>query len=147
MRVAIIGQPQSGATTLARVLAVRLGVRAIDSVDELAALPASTASFVLDGIPRTLADLKELDQAPCGGDLDHVLYLLAAFDVRAVRRARAAFAGAIPEGHSTDSLVLPELTVVAERLECRVPVTRIEANGTRTEALTAALAALGLPPG
>ncbi|MGO4256948.1 hypothetical protein [Marmoricola sp. RAF53] len=145
MRIAVIGQPGSGATTLARVLAVRLGVRAIDEVDELRTHATPAENVVLDGIPGSLPDLKELEDGPYGVALDHVLHLHVGLDVRALRIARQVVAGSTgPEEERRVVRTLPDLDDVVERLAATVPVTRIDASRSRTEVLTDALDTLGL---
>lgn len=142
MRLAIIGEPGTGKSTLAPVLAFRLGVSPVDSLAD--ALGQTSGPLVLDGVPDTTEDLETLRAA--GVTIDLALHLQADFAVRADRISRRVSVGVSASDERARLLGAPTAELVADRLAGTVPVLRIDANRTRSEILAAALDALGLSP-
>lgn len=142
MRIAIIGEPGTGKSTLAPVLAFRLGETPVDSLAD--ALEHPSGPLVLDGVPDTTEELETLRAA--GVTIDRVLHLQADFALRAGRISRRVSVGVSASDERARLLSAPAAELVADRWAGSVPVLGIDANRTRSEVLAAALDALGLPP-
>ena len=140
IRVAVIGYPGAGRTTLANALAAVACVPPVRDLDDLWTALQAEESLVLDGHPRTLDELEQIEaKSGHGPGITHVLYLQADAEVRLGRIARA--------GISSDGPQRPhpvELKQVRTRLEKAGRLVVIDANRSRSEVLTDALRAVGL---
>src|SRR5690349_15772559 len=118
IRVAIIGYSGAGRTTLATALAGIECICPTRELDELWLPLQSSESLVLDGIPRTLDELEQIDaKAPAGGGISHVLYLEADAEVRLARISRMIVNGADPAS-ARDRMLHPfDLKQVRKNLE------------------------------
>lgn len=143
IRVAIIGYSGAGRTTLANALA---GIECISPTRDLEELwlPLQTGeSLVLDGIPRSLDELEQIDaKAPSGGEISHVLYLETDAEVRLARMSRMIVNGADPAS-ARDRMLHPfDLRQVRKNLEPTGRLTVIDGERSRSEVLADALDAL-----
>lgn len=142
MRIAIIGYPGAGKTTLASALAGVVGVRPTRSLDDLAGADRA-AQLILDGLPETLEDLARIDELVPDG-LDQVLFLDTAAEVRLRRVSRMVVAGTDAATARARMLRPPALRAVRAVLEASGRLTTIDANGSRTEVMAGALEVLGI---
>lgn len=141
MRIAIIGDPGTGKSTLARVLAFRFGVSPVETLEEALGLPSGP--LVLDGVPGTAEDLDRLRDA--GVTVDRVLHLTADFAVRSDRVTRRVSVGISASDERARLLAAPSAELVADRY-AGVPVFGINANRSRSDVLASAFDALGVGP-
>lgn len=140
MRIAIIGYPGAGKSTLANALAGVLKVRPTASFDELL---EEDETLVLDGLPETPEDLTRLDKlAPHG--LDRALFLDASAEIRLRRVSRMVVAGIDAAAARERMLRPPALRAVRTALDSSGRLTTIDANRSRTDVMASALEALGI---
>lgn len=145
IRAAVIGYSGAGRTTLANALAGVSCTVPVRDLDDLWIPLQGHESLILDGIPRTIDELEQIDQkAPADRGINHVLYLQASADVRLARIARMVVAGAEPARARARMLHPADLKQLRTHLEPTGRLTVIDAGRSRSEVLADALAALGV---
>lgn len=145
MRIAIIGLPGSGKTTLCRVLSHVLRAPAVSAIVDTPALADRYDSLIFDGIPRSIAELRALEEITAP-DLrpDHVVLLETSDEIRAERlaRYRDGAPGVVLDeegGGATTDLV----TLVDHLRETRELIT-ISAAGSPFKAMALIFEAIGV---
>lgn len=145
MRVAIIGLPGAGKTTLAAVLARELGAAVVGTAEELAELVSSTKPFVLDGFPHTVAELEQLQNlSPSDRPLDHVIWLVADDEARAHRIRRSVAISDDPAAEAVDTVDKEALAELGARLETDGLLIPINADGIEFKVMALAFEALAI---
>lgn len=147
MRIAIIGLPGVGKTTLAQAIGGLLGV---DPVDDLSKLDDSAAddSLILDGIPGSIAEWEQLVTDLGSRRLDHVLLLSASLDLRVRRIGRLVSAGAdaalererLLAGRQREA----DLELLGDRIAETMPLTYFDTTDSRSDVLSRVLKVLGI---
>lgn len=145
IRAAIIGYSGSGRTTLANALAGLSFTRPVWNLDDLWGRPHGTEALILDGLPRTVEELEQIDaKGPAGRGLDRVLYLEASAEIRLARIAQKVVSGADP-AVARDRILHPaDLERLSTHLEPTGRLTVIDASRSRSEVLVEALESLGI---
>lgn len=147
MRIAIIGLPGVGKTTLAQAIGGLLGV---DPVDDLSKLDdgAADASLILDGIPGSIAEWEQLVTDLGSRRLDHVLLLSTSLDLRVRRIGRLVSAGAdaalerdrLLAGRQSEA----DLELLGDRIAETMPLTYFDTTDSRSDVLSRVLKVLGI---
>jgi adenylate kinase family enzyme len=147
MRIAIIGLPGVGKTTLAQAIGGLLGV---DPVDDLSKLDDSAAddSLILDGIPGSIAEWEQLVTDLGSRRLDHVLLLSTSLDLRVRRIGRLVSAGAdaalererLLAGRQREA----DLELLGDRIAETMPLTYFDTTDSRSDVLSRVLKVLGI---
>jgi len=145
IRVAIIGYSGSGRTTLANALAGVFFTPPVRDLDDLWVKLQRSEPLILDGLPRTVDELEQIDSKdPSGRGVDHVLYLEATSEVRLARIARMVSSGADP-ARARDRFLHPaDLKHLRKHLERDDRLTVIDAGRSRSEVLVNAMDVLGI---
>jgi len=145
MRVAIIGYSGAGRTTLAHALAAVIGARTIHDLNDIWEPLAGTDGLVLDGIPSSIEELRQIDaRAARGETIDRVLYLEASAELRLRRIARMIAAGTDPARARDRMLRAADLKKLRDHLDATGRLVHLDATSTRTQVLATALDSLGI---
>lgn len=145
MRVAVVGLPGTGKTTLAAVLARELAAPTVTSITEVPGLLQTGTGFVLDGLPCSLAQLGQIEALGAGSPvLDRVIWLQAASDVRAKRIGLSHAENTDSTEEDDDRSVEVELAELGAHLHGRDILIPIFADGSPYKVMALAFEALDI---